>query len=262
MIIENATIIQNHEIASHIWELTFEAPLVSSFYKGAGQFILIQVGSGWEHPLRRPMSIASCNEKTMSIIYKIFGEGTSILSKKKVDDSINILGPLGNTFTVLDNSKNIFIGGGVGLAPIQNLWNRFHNDIENNYLIVGAKNRQEHIHSHNPSGHVYLTTDDGSSGIHGSVMNPLNSLCNQFRPSHIFACGPEPMLKAVQEFARIKNLSAQLSIESYMGCGVGICQGCVVSRFQNAHEKHSYHKQYSLVCTEGPVYNSKDITFD
>ena len=75
----------------------------------------------------------------------------------------------------------------------------------------------------------------------------------------IFACGPEQMLKAVQEFAAVHAMPAQLSVESYMGCGIGICQGCVVEKVNGSVTKHSYHEKYSLVCIDGPVYQSKDV---
>ena len=262
MIFEDVTITKNDEIASGLWKMEFSAPLISSMYEGAGQFIQIQVETGWEYPLRIPMSIAECNDNIMSIIYKIFGEGTSILSQKISRDTINILGPLGNVFKIHNDKSHIFVGGGVGLAPILNLWDQLNGRIENNYLIVGARTGREHIHSHDPENHVFVTTDDGSLGIQGTIMNTLKELCKKSKKPEVFACGPEPMLKAVHSYVKMHDISAQLAVESYMGCGVGICQGCVISRQNNRQKEHSYHKKYSLVCIDGPVYYAGEIKFD
>jgi dihydroorotate dehydrogenase electron transfer subunit len=263
MIFENVTITKNREIATGIWKMEFYAPEISSKYNGVGQFIQIQIESGWEYPLRRPMSIAGCNENTMSIIYKIFGTGTSILSKKIPGETINILGPLGNIFNLDSNHTRILVGGGVGLAPIVNLWNQFNGNTENTYLIIGARTKDEHIHAHEPDKHIYLTTDDGSLGTKGTVMITLVELCeNERKIPEVFACGPEPMLKEVQSYVTRNSIPAQLAVESYMGCGVGICQGCVILRQNNNKKEHSYHEHYSLVCIDGPVYNAGDIIFD
>ncbi len=262
MIFEDVTITKNSEIASGIWKMEFYAPEISSVYNGAGQFIQIQIERGWEYPLRRPMSIAGCNDKTMSIIYKIFGAGTSILSKKIPGDSINILGPLGNIFNLGDNHTQILVGGGVGLAPIVNLWNQFNGNTKNTFLIIGAKTREEHIHAHEPEKHIHVTTDDGSLGTKGTVMNTLEKLCENEKTPEVIACGPESMLKAVQSYVTMNNIPAQLAVESYMGCGVGICQGCVILRQNNSKKEHSYHERYSLVCMDGPVYNAGEIIFD
>ena len=262
MIFEDVTITKNDEIASGLWKMEFSAPLISSMYEGAGQFIQIQVETGWEYPLRLPMSIAECNDNIMSIIYKIFGEGTSILSQKNSRDTINVLGPLGNVFKIHNDQSHIFVGGGVGLAPILNLWDQLNGRIENNYLIVGARTGREHIHSHDPENHIFVTTDDGSLGIQGTIMNTLKELCEKRKKPEVFACGPEPMLKAVHSYVKMHDISAQLAVESYMGCGVGICQGCVISRQNNRQKEHSYHKKYSLVCIDGPVYYAGEIKFD
>jgi len=196
------------------------APQVSSQYNGPGQFINILSGDGWEHPVRRPMSIANVRGEKIDIIYKIIGYMTKHLSLKTPGNSINILGPLGNIFTEWENTKTILVGGGVGLAPILNLY-EFCPD---STLIIGARNADEHFMQHKPEESIYLTTDDASLGITGNVLNALEKLDLNDQPI-IYACGPEPMLKAIQHFAAENKIKAQLSVESYMGCGVGLCQG-------------------------------------
>ena len=244
MTFEDVTIANNYEIASGLWKMNIHAPLIASIYKGAGQFIQIQLDKNWRHPLRRPMSIAGVTKNTLSIIYKIFGSGTTILSQKVPGNKINILGPLGNIFKLYPNHSYILVGGGAGLAPIINQWNQFNQNNKNNYLLIGAKTQGEHIHSHDPKNHIYLTTNDGSIG------------------TEVIACGPKPMLTSIQSYVLNRSIPTQMAVESYMGCGVGICQGCVISRQNNKEKTHSYHEKYSLVCIDGPVYNVGEIKFD
>ena len=109
---------------------------------------------------------------------------------------------------------------------------------------------------------IILTTDDGSSGESGTVMNPIDRVIKEKNRPYIFACGPEPMLVAIRDYSLKNNIPTQLSVESYMGCGVGLCQGCVISKNNTDKKENSYHEQYSLVCIDGPVYESKDIQFE
>ena len=149
----------------------------------------------------------------------------------------------------------------MGLAPVLNLWNHFTDQTNKNYLIIGARSGDEHIHQHNPEKHIYITTDDGSMGIKGTVMEALKEISKNIQKPVIIACGPEPMLKAIQSYVKINDIPTQLSVESYMGCGIGICQGCVILRQNTTKKDHSYHEKYSLVCLDGPVYKSEAISF-
>ena len=121
--IEIATVQENKLIASNIWEMKMTAPGIAEQYKGAGQFIQILVQSSWDSPLRRPMSIAAVDGDQIAIIYKVFGGMTRILTELKPGSSLDILGPLGNTFTWgNDEFTSVLVGGGVGLAPILNMY--------------------------------------------------------------------------------------------------------------------------------------------
>lgn len=263
MIIERARIKSNRPLAHDIWEMQFEAPNIAREYMGSGQFINILTVDDWNHPLRRPMSIASSEDDFVSIIYKIFGNMTRELTQKKSGETLDLLGPLGNIFSKWDNgSYPILIGGGVGLAPILNLKKACDDNKIEYTMIIGARSGNEHFISHEPEKNIYLTTDDGSMGEKGTVMVPLQRLVEINKNAFIFACGPEPMLRAVKKFAINNDIQAQLSVESYMGCGIGFCQGCVIQRKISKIQTHSYHEKYSLVCMDGPIYNAMDIKFD
>ena len=237
-----------------------KAPGVAKQYKGAGQFIQILVDSSWANPLRRPMSISAVEDGKIEIIYKVFGEMTQLLSEKDAGENLDILGPLGNTFKLHDDgSTPILVGGGVGLAPILNMYGEINLSEKDGFLIIGARTGAEHFMEHEPHNNVLLTTDDGSIGILGTVIPAIEKSLEKATNPAIFACGPEQMLKAVQEFAAVHAMPAQLSVESYMGCGIGICQGCVVERVNGSSTEHSYHEKYSLVCIDGPVYQTEEV---
>ena len=258
MVIELAEILTNEQIAQGIWRMSMHAPKVAAAYVGPGQFINLLTDDNWDHLVRRPMSIAFVKDDAVDIIYKIFGEMTDQFSRKKPGETMNILGPLGNVFSDWDrqDKEPVLVGGGVGLAPILNLYELCTDAV----LIMGARTAAEHFMNHEPENHIYLTTDDGSAGIDGNVLTALNEI-DLHENSIIYACGPELMLLAVQKFAVEKNARAQLSVESYMGCGVGLCQGCVIERQNGQVMKHSYHEKYSLVCLDGPVYECDEIIF-
>lgn len=258
MVIEHASIVNNEQIAHGIWRMSMEAPRVADAYAGPGQFINLLADENWDHLVRRPMSIANVKEDKVDIIYKVFGNVTDNFTRKHSGDSMNILGPLGNIFTDFNSEfvKPILIGGGVGLAPILNLYDSCNKAT----MIIGARKANEHFIEHNPKKYIYLTTEDGSSGMKGNVLSALNNM-ELNENTILYACGPEPMLMAVKNFAIKNNIRAQLSVESYMGCGIGLCQGCVIKRHNGHVDKHSYHEKYSLVCLDGPVYESNEVHF-
>jgi len=261
MIAEKGTVLNNEEIAHGIYQMTFSAERICNEEPFPGQFLNICVDNSWEHPLRRPMSIADVNDNQLSIIYKIFGEGSKMLSEFSKGSSIDLLGPLGNSYKETEGTIPILIGGGVGLAPI--VW--FNKVLQTNgvehKIVIGARSAEEHFLSHDPERNIYITTDDGSAGEHGTVMPTVKKICDEAENPKLFACGPEPMMKAVHLFVKEFDFPCELSVESYMGCATGICQGCVIERASNGVKEHSYHERYSLVCIDGPVYRAKEIIF-
>lgn len=259
MEINNVQIKSNGEIAQDIWEMKFEAPEIAAQYKGAGQFINILASDDWEHALRRPMSISAVHDDTLSFIYKILGPVTKILKSKKELDFLNIMGPLGNTFLNWDNLHNfpIMVGGGTGLAPLLNLHNNCLSKGINHALVLGARNEFQHFLDHDPQNGVYLCTDDGSLGFKGTVLPALENILKTHKNTHIFTCGPAGMLKAIQFLALKKHIACQLSVESYMACGTGLCQGCVIGKNSPSSENN-----YSMVCINGPVYKAEEVLFD
>ncbi len=263
MLIETGQVVSNQSIADKIWRLEINLPEIVCTKPQPGQFLEILINSSWERPLRRPMSIAGMNATELSIIYKIIGSSTRELSIKQPGDTLQVIGPLGNSFSLPSADLTpVLVAGGVGLPPI--LW-LHHNLLQqniNHYLIIGAQSAGEHFISADGPNNIYLATDDGSLGSQGTVIPVLLDRINKNSNIYIYSCGPEVMLEAVQATAIRYAIAGQLSTESYMACGFGICQGCAIRRNLFKHHTHSYRSKYALVCQDGPVFEIGAINFD
>lgn len=254
MNISKSEIIENTEIAHNIWRLTFISQQIADEYVGAGQFVTILPNGSWEHPIRRPMSIANVNDDKISIIYKIFGSVTEQLSRLISGNYVDILGPLGNIFIVnYQDYTPILVAGGIGLAPILNLSDCLNKKGVNCHTFIGAKNAKEHFIEHNPTKNMYLSTDDGSLGIKGTVLDYIKTVLEEISNPYIFACGPEQMLTALKNYLINENIPGQFSVESYMACGFGFCQGCAINIDGTL--------DYSLVCKDGPVFDYRKVKY-
>ena len=254
---EIATIKSNHQIAYNIFESHMYLPNISSVVK-PGQFINILPSKDWNKIMRRPMSVASQKEGYISIIYKIFGEGTELMSQWKENDKVDILGPLGNTWENYDHAFPILIGGGVGIAPIMNLHNELKTKKIDNILIVGAREKKEHFMNHNPANNIYLTTDKDDYGIKGNVINALDKILDNINKTvKIFTCGPHGMMLAVKKYCSNNNLDCDFALETIMACGIGICQGCTITR--HSVKADSYREKYALACIDGPIFNIGEL---
>lgn len=245
------------KIIDGIYKFKIKAPEIAEIAR-AGQFLEIQVSTTGETFLRRPISIYNIEKDSVEFIFQVKGKGTEILSTKKVGDKINVLGPLGNgSFTVKEYKKVAIIGGGIGTYPLYELAKELKGKAQTT-MYMGFRNKDlvtlekefEEVASK-----VVITTDDGSYKEKGFAINVLKEDCKTEKPDIIFACGPLPMLKAVQEFANAENIKCEMSLEERMGCGIGACVGCNVRIVtENPDEV-----KYEYICNHGPVFNSKRV---
>lgn len=238
-------ILENIEIASNIYSLKIDNP--SLFDAVPGQFFMVKI-NGFDYPLlRRPFSIASFEDDHIGIIYKVVGEGTKILSNKKPGDFIDLLGPLGNGFgDVEKNKKILLVGGGIGIVPFIYLKSVLKNDDNIDYKAFFGFNTKDEIYI----DFGEIATIDGSCGFKGNVVDMVeNEIDNN---SLIFACGPTIMLKRLAYLCYEKNCDMQVSLESRMACGIGVCLGCVIE---------TNDKDFKRVCVDGPVFDYKDIAW-
>jgi dihydroorotate dehydrogenase electron transfer subunit len=224
-----------------------------------GHFIQVGIPSA-NIFFRRPMSIASVdtNNGYIEMIFKVIGVGTELLQKLKKGDSVNILGPLGVPFSKpKKNERIVIVAGGVGFPPLMFLANSL---VENGFdpkkidFFYGGRSSEDILEKNRIKKigvNFYPITENGTFGEKGLVTKPLENLIqNNSSNIKIYSCGPEGMLKAVNELGLKYNVPGQLSLEAPMPCGVGICLGCVVPLTDG---------DYARVCCEGPVFDIGEV---
>ena len=241
-------------VAEDTYSLCFLSPDITKSIL-PGQFVNIRVQNEYDPFLRRPYSISNVYGDECEILFAVVGKGTEILARKRIGDRIHILGPLGNSFGFeKDFQHALIVAGGIGMAPFPFLMKELQKKKKNVYVFIGARNKFRLIHDHYPN--LSIATDDGSEGYHGNVVQCLEDYWNNhpLDDSFIFTCGPNIMLHAVQQFAKKNNIRCELSLESEMACGMGICQGCPI-------EQVGEERKYALVCTDGPCFDSNKILF-
>ncbi|MCT4616573.1 MAG: dihydroorotate dehydrogenase electron transfer subunit [Marinifilaceae bacterium] len=220
----------------------------------AGQFVNVMVENSESTFLRRPLSIHFVDKikNTISLFVKKVGTGTSKLGDLKVGDSLNIVFPLGNGFTLKENKNCLLIGGGCGVAPLMYLAKELKDKGNKVSVLLGIKSRFDigDTSGYKNYGDLYITTENGTLGEKGYPTD--HSILKEEEFDMIYTCGPEPMMKAVAKYANTKNIECEVSLENLMACGFGACLCCVTDTKEG-------HK---CSCTEGPVFNTKDLKWE
>jgi len=250
-LIESAEVIDVKKLTGSIFLLIANSPQIAEIIT-PGQFCNIKVNDNNSPLLRRPFSICDVDGPNVYFMFDLHGEGTKILSQKKTGDKISILGPLGNGFSLDENiDKFILVGGGLGIAPFPYLIKKMNFKIKHD-IYLGARNI-DFITDYGLSN-LHISSDDGSIGFKGTVIELLEKNISSFKNSKVkfIGCGPTPMLKALKIFCNKYNFDCDISTESAMACGFGICQGCPI-------EKAKPDGNYLLVCKDGPVFNINEI---
>ena len=257
-----AKLIKKAQLKQDVFKFSVYAPSIVNNSK-PGHFIEIRVSEQTEPFLRRPISIYNLNkeEGILEFIFQIKGKGTEILSKKEEGELIDIIGPLGYGTFKFDDYKNLaIIGGGIGVFPLYELAKCAKANNKNVKTYLGFRSKdfvllEEEFRG--VSDELILTTDDGSYSEKGFAINYLEKDLEDGKIDSIFACGPLPMLKAVQKLALDRNIPCQVSLEEKMGCGLGVCLGCAIKTARSTKEA----PEYLHVCKAGPVFNAEDIEF-
>lgn len=218
-----------------------------------GQFVNILVKDSPATFLRRPISVNFVDRKRnhLWLLVAIAGEGTRHLSRLRKGDTLDILYPLGNCFTIPGNPKEkvLLTGGGVGTAPMLYLGKTLNEKGFSPVFLLGARKEKDllQLDEFEKWGTVCTTTEDGSHGEKGFVTQ--HSVLNEVKFDHIFVCGPTPMMRAMAHYAAKNNIDCEVSLENKMACGLGACLCCV--------EKTTTGNE--CVCTKGPVFNIKEL---
>jgi dihydroorotate dehydrogenase electron transfer subunit len=214
-----------------------------------GQFAEVRVDNSPNTFLRRPISInfVDIEKNELWLLIQKVGEGTRKLCEASIGDSINVLLPLGNSFSFPANKEDkvLLVGGGVGIAPLLFWGSMLHANGYNCSFLLGGRSAENllQLNDFAAFGTVYSTTEDGSYGEKGFVTQHSVLESQDFKA--IYSCGPTPMMKAVAAYAGRKNIFCEVSLENTMACGFGACLCCVTDTTEG----------HLCVCTDGPVFN-------
>lgn len=252
MVKERAVIVSQKCIGTDIYDM------VLSFPRGAkeakpGQFIAMYCEDGTKL-LPRPISICGIDAEngTLRVVYRIAGGGTRLFSKMKEGDSLEVLGPLGNGFTMKEE-KAIIVGGGIGIPPMLELAKQLSCE---KTVVLGYRDELFLKEEFDACADVVVATEDGSCGTKGTVIDAINEA--NVDGTVIYACGPMPMLKALAEYAEAHDMEAQISLEERMACGIGACLGCICKTKKKDHHTNVNNQR---ICKDGPVFDAKEVVF-
>lgn len=243
--ITDAKVIENTSITGEVWLL--KVALADEEAK-PGMFYQLSPNLGQGLLLRRPISIASVDEKSTTFIYRVVGKGTTAMTKLKAGDEISCLGPLGNGFS-LDAKKPLLVGGGMGAAPLLYLAEYYNGQAD---LLVGGRNDRELFWNKLYEGkakNIFVTTDDGSLGKKGFTVDLLPELLENGDYDLVITCGPEIMMRGIYKVAKEYGVKCQVSLEKRMACGLGACLSCAIDTV-NGRKK---------VCKDGPVFFAEEV---
>ena len=238
------------QIAGDVFDLVLYAPEIAQ-KAVAGQFVSVYTHDA-SKLLPRPISLCEVEKEkgTIRLVYRVVGAGTKEFSALNEGDILEVMGPLGNGFT-LKEKKAILIGGGIGIPPMLELARELNCDKD---IVLGFRDETFLLEEFEPRGEVYLASEDGKHGIKGNVLDAIKEY--EITGDIIYACGPTPMLRAIKEYAIEHGIEAQLSLEEKMACGIGACLACVCDSKEKDEHSHVCNKR---ICKDGPVFDALEV---
>lgn len=253
---EIAKVVSQEAIADGIFSMWIETEAAK--IARPGQFLSMYT-SDPSRLLPRPISICEIDKENtrLRVVYRVTGEntGTEQFSRMGAGDKIPVIGPLGNGFPMEEaKGKNVLLmGGGIGVPPILGLAKEI--GCGRKQIVVGYRDQQTFLKKEfERNGELYISTEDGSVGIKGNVLNAIRE--NGLSADLIYACGPTPMLRAVKEYAAEKNILCYISLEERMACGIGACLGCVCRTSERDHHTNVHNTR---ICKDGPVFLATEV---
>ena len=245
-------VLANVHVCDDIYLITLKSEELSETLM-PGQFLHVQCGDSDFQILRRPISIFDCdvNNKTIKMLYKVVGKGTTSLTNFRENDILDVIAPLGNSFD-LDCKNPLIIGGGIGVAPLKLLIRELNKKNIKPTVVLGYGNAEQAKMSElftDVDCRLFNCTIDGTAGFKGNSCEYAKQLQLDHNFDVIYACGPNKMLANIPK----NNSKTFVSLEAYMACGVGACLGCAVKKTEGG---------YFHVCKDGPVFNIKEVNLN
>ena len=253
---EQALVVSQEQLADGIFSMWIQTKAADT--AKPGQFISMYTNDG-SKLLPRPISICEIDKVNgrLRVVYRVTGEntGTEQFSKLEAGDTTPVVGPLGNGFPYEKAAgKKVFLmGGGIGVPPILELAKQM--ECDKKQIVVGYRDAQTFLKEEfEQNGEVYISTEDGSVGTKGNVMDAIRE--NALDADMIYACGPTPMLRAIKAYAEENNIECYISLEERMACGIGACLACVCKSKEKDHHSNVNNKR---ICKDGPVFLSTEV---
>lgn len=253
---ENSRVLSQEKIARDIYSMWIKTEAAAE--ATPGQFISMYTNDA-SKLLPRPISICEIDKEngSLRVVYRVTGEntGTEGFSKLQTGDVVPVIGPLGNGFpTEKAVGKRVFLmGGGIGVPPILELAKQM--ECDKKQIVVGYRDAQTFLRNEfEQNGEVYISTEDGSVGTKGNVMDAVRE--NALEADIIYACGPMPMLRAIKSYAEENGIECYISLEERMACGIGACLGCVCKSKKKDHHSNVHNMR---ICKDGPVFLSTEV---
>ena len=250
---EKCRVVEHRDIGSGYRYLVFEAPTMAAALQ-PGQFVHVRVPALEATALRRPFSVFDAEDGRVTVLYKTVGRGTHALNALQAGDELMVEGPLGHGFPLKCDGVPLLVGGGYGVAPLHFLAKR----LAGCRLFVGGRTAADLLaldRFEKLGVEIHTATNDGSAGVKGLVTDPLDDELVRLRQRgekfELFACGPDPMLKAVALRATGTGSKGWISMDRHMICGVGACYACIQKTVRGN----------SRCCIEGPVFAAADLVW-
>ena len=252
---ETALVVSQEQLADNIFSMWIQTEAAAT--AKPGQFISMYTNDGTKL-LPRPISICEIDKVNgrLRVVYRVTGEktGTKEFSQMKAGDTIPVVGPLGNGFSLekAEGKKAFLMGGGIGVPPILELAKQLNCDKQ---IVVGYRDKHTFLKEQfEANGTLYISTEDGSVGTKGNVMHAIAE--NNVSADIIYACGPIPMLRAIKNYAEENGIECYISLEERMACGIGACLACTCKSKEKDHHTNVNNKR---ICKDGPVFLSAEV---
>ena len=250
------TILSKQWLQADVFQITVSRPEQMEEIR-PGQFFNFITSKSGAPLLRRPISVSYFDQHIIEFTIKVIGAGTRLLSEFEVAQEIEIMGPLGNGFEILPAKYILIVGGGIGVAPVKGLYQKWTDENTQIDVILGYRETPYLEEAFKrPNQTITIVSEKDSQYRNGYVTEPFVEKINDVKYDMIYACGPEIMLKSLAKICADKNQPIQLLMEEKMACGIGACLVCTCKV-----KKNDFEYKHVRTCKEGPMFYGSEVIF-